>query len=208
MKERPDFDKITSSEEFNLWYWYVSELRRICRNINIPHKGTKAELEKRICCFLDNLEYDNCTEPLKRAKRSGNLITLESSIIKEGIRGNEEFRQFLSRYFNVKRFKFTKEMMASVRFAENKRDENFTVKDAIEAYEKFSLKGISNCAQDDKILRWNQFVKDFCKDERSSDIKKALAAAAFLWKKVREGKGSKKYHPEMFDLLPDEFFKK
>ena len=43
-KSRPEFDKITSFDEFNQYYWYREELSQICRSLALEHRGTKQEL--------------------------------------------------------------------------------------------------------------------------------------------------------------------
>ena len=44
IESRPEFDKITSFDEFNKYYWYREELSRICKSLGLEYRGTKQEL--------------------------------------------------------------------------------------------------------------------------------------------------------------------
>ena len=44
IKSRPEFDKITSFDEFNKYYWYRDELSQICKSLGLEYRGTKQEL--------------------------------------------------------------------------------------------------------------------------------------------------------------------
>ncbi|KXT99413.1 hypothetical protein SORDD30_00602 [Streptococcus oralis] len=44
IESRPGFDKITSFDEFNKYYWYRDELSQICKSLGLENRGTKQEL--------------------------------------------------------------------------------------------------------------------------------------------------------------------
>ena len=44
IENRPEFDKITSFDEFNKYYWYRDELSQICKLLELEYRGTKQEL--------------------------------------------------------------------------------------------------------------------------------------------------------------------
>ncbi len=44
IENRPEFDKITSFDAFNKYYWYREELSQICKSIGLEYRGTKQEL--------------------------------------------------------------------------------------------------------------------------------------------------------------------
>ena len=44
IESRPEFDKITSFDEFNKYYWYRDELSQICKSLGLENRGTKQEL--------------------------------------------------------------------------------------------------------------------------------------------------------------------
>ena len=83
-------------------------------------------------------------------------------------------------------------MCAALRDSEKRKDLSMTVRDLIEVYHESQAQKKSGTyklqAADDKSLNWNQFVKDFSKDPRSSQFKNRLKVAAQLWKTVREAK--------------------
>lgn len=41
IKNRPEFDKITSFDEFSKYYWYREELYKICKSLELEYIGTK-----------------------------------------------------------------------------------------------------------------------------------------------------------------------
>ena len=41
---RPEFEKISSFDEFNKYYWYRDELSQICKSLGLENRGTKQEL--------------------------------------------------------------------------------------------------------------------------------------------------------------------
>ncbi|WP_219727042.1 SAP domain-containing protein, partial [Tetragenococcus halophilus] len=51
--ERPEFHNINSYNEFSKYYWYRSELEKICKQLGIDNTGTKQELNYTI------MEYFN-----------------------------------------------------------------------------------------------------------------------------------------------------
>ncbi|HHK2070335.1 TPA: SAP domain-containing protein, partial [Streptococcus pyogenes] len=44
IESRLKFDKITSFDEFNKYYWYREELSQICKLLGLEYRGTKQEL--------------------------------------------------------------------------------------------------------------------------------------------------------------------
>ena len=63
-KSRPEFDKITSFDEFNKYYWYREELSQICKSLGLEYKGTKQELNHIIEQYFKH--YLNAGFPLIR----------------------------------------------------------------------------------------------------------------------------------------------
>ena len=39
MESRPEFDKITSFDEFTKYYWYREELSQICKSLGLEYKA-------------------------------------------------------------------------------------------------------------------------------------------------------------------------
>ena len=47
-EKRPNFDDITSFDEFIKYYWYREELMQICKSLGLEYRGTKQELNNII----------------------------------------------------------------------------------------------------------------------------------------------------------------
>ncbi|PKA17576.1 SAP domain-containing protein [Leptospira haakeii] len=201
MKSRPSFEKIKTASEFESHYWYREELQDICVNLKISSKGAKAELEERLKSFITLgrekfLKKENSTKgpvSVPRKTKSEKEITLKSKIIPEGIRFDSKFREFCREYYDLKKFSFTKAMAEAVRDAEKIGNLKLSVQDLLKVYENPPKEE----RPDDRVLRWNRFVKDFHSDPKTSPLKNKLNIAAFLWGKVRDRAGSKKFNPSL-----------
>ena len=92
-------------------------------------------------------------------------------------------------------FKFNVDMVATVRAVKENNDTGFTLGDLLDVYY-----GKKNYAVYDRsMLKWNQFVKDFCADEATKACRERLKAAAILWKVVRDSDKPKVYSHELFE---------
>ncbi|MEI7013262.1 SAP domain-containing protein [Leptospira licerasiae] len=211
MKSRPSFEKIKTISEFESYYWYREELQEICQNLKISSKGAKAELEERLRSYIvlgreEFLKKENSSRrhnPVRRKIKSENEITLKSRIIPEGIRFDSKFREFCRKYYDLKKFSFTKAMAEAVRDAEKIGNLKLSVQDLLKVYENPPKEE----RPDDRVLRWNRFVKDFHSDPKTSTFKNKLNIAAFLWGKVRDRSGSKKFDPSLLEEFAKEIRK-
>ncbi|MGJ4745625.1 SAP domain-containing protein [Leptospira sp. SA-E8] len=203
MKSRPSFEKIKTIAEFESYYWYREELQDICLNLKISSKGAKADLEERLKSYLTLgrekfLKKENSSKSpssVHRKNKSEKEITLKSKIIPEGIRFDSKFREFCREYYDLKKFSFTKAMAEAVRDAEKVGNLKLSVQDLLKVYENPPKEE----RPDDRVLRWNRFVKDFHSDPKTSPLKNKLNIAAFLWGKVRDRAGSKKFEPSLLE---------
>lgn len=203
MKSRPSFEKIKTISEFESYYWYREELKDICLTLKISSKGAKAELEERLKSYLilgreNFLKKETSSKrpnSIRRKNKSEKEITLRSKIIPEGIRFDSKFREFCRKYYGLKKFNFTKAMAESVRDAEKTGYLKLSVQDLLAVYENPPKEE----RPDDRVLRWNRFVKDFHSYPKTSQLKNKLNIAAFLWGKVRDRAGSKKFDPSLLD---------
>ncbi|TGM15873.1 SAP domain protein [Leptospira selangorensis] len=203
MKSRPSFEKIKTISEFESHYWYREELQNICLDLKISSKGAKAELEERLKSYIKLgrevfLKKENSTKgpiSVRRKAKSEKEITLKSKIIPEGIRFDSKFREFCREYYDLKKFSFTKAMAEAVRDAEKIGNLKLSVQDLLRVYENPPKEE----RPDDRVLRWNRFVKDFHSDPKTSPFKNKLNIAAFLWGKVRDRVGSKKFDASLLE---------
>ncbi|WP_244280455.1 SAP domain-containing protein [Leptospira saintgironsiae] len=178
MKSRPSFEKIKTISEFESHYWYREELQDVCLNLKISSKGAKAELEERLKSYITLgrdkfLKKENSAKrpiSVRRKTKSEKEITLKSKIIPEGIRFDSKFREFCREYYNLKKFSFTKAMAEAVRDAEKVGNLKLSVQDLLKVYENPPKEE----RPDDRVLRWNRFVKDFHSDPKTSPLKNKL----------------------------------
>lgn len=198
---RPDFSINMSPEEFSLHYWYKEELKQICKAHNLSAYGIKVELEQRIKSFLIGKEVADIRKNhfRERQKVTPKKLTLETKLIPEGFKFNKQARDFFKEYYKVSTFSFTKQMAAALRAAEQKADYSMTVADLIHIYEagvnSETREKISIAA--DKTYQWNNFVKDFHKDERTKGMQNKLKVVSRLWQQVKYNPGPKVYHQEL-----------
>ena len=189
IKSRPEFDKITSYDEFNKYYWYRDELSQICKSLELEYKGN---LIKKLS--------------IKNEKKQVETITLETPLLECSFSFNTKFREYFSTLTGVSPFKFTADMATAWRKVKRENDSNFTIKDMLEIYY-----GKSNYAKyDNSVCQWNQFLKDFCADKNSSNYSNKLKVASILWKEVRNSKNEKIYSKNLLVEYADnikEYFK-
>ena len=194
METRPDFDKITSFEQFNKYYWYREEISQICKSLGLEYRGTKQELNHIIEeYFKGNLIKK---APRKKVKKQVENISLDSPLLECGFSFNAKFREYFAAVTGISPFKFTADMATAWRKVKSEQDGKFTIRDLLKVYY-----GQSDYAKyDHAVCQWNQFLKDFCADKNSGHYSNKLKVAAILWKEVRDSDQEKIYSD---DLLRD-----
>ena len=187
METRPDFDKITSFDQFNKYYWYREEISQICKSLGLEYRGTKQELNHIIeAYFKGNLIKKS---PRKKVKKQVENITLDSPLLECGFSFNAKFREYFAAVTGISPFKFTADMATAWRKVKSEQDGNFTIQDLLKVYY-----GQSDYAKyDHSVCQWNQFLKDFCADKNSGHYSNKLKVAAILWKEVRDSDQEKIY---------------
>ena len=187
METRPDFDKITSFDQFNKYYWYREEISQICKSLGLEYRGTKQELNHIIqAYFKGNLIKKS---PRKKVKKQVENISLDSPLLECGFSFNANFREYFATVTGISPFKFTADMATAWRKVKSEKDRNFTIQDLLKVYY-----GQSDYAKyDHSVCQWNQFLKDFCADKNSGHYSNKLKVAAILWKEVRDSDKEKRY---------------
>ena len=186
-KNRPEFDKITSFDEFNKYYWYREEISQICKSLGLEYRGTKQELNHIIeQYFKGNLIKKSS---IKKTKRQVENITLDTPLLECGFSFNAKFREYFSTLTGISPFKFTADMATAWRKVKSEKNIKFTIEDLLKVYY-----GKSDYAKyDNSVCQWNQFLKDFCADENSRNYSNKLKVASILWKEVRNSEREKIY---------------
>lgn len=194
IENRPDFENITSFEEFNKYYWYREELSQICRLIGVEHRGTKQELNNIIEQYFKGNIIEKSSEQIER--KQSNTITIDTPLLNCGFSFNNKFREYFSTLTGISPFKFTANMATAWRTVKSKKDTEFTIRDMLKIYY-----GESDYSKyDNSSCQWNQFYKDFCSDKNSFDYSNKLKVASILWKEVRNSTAQKTYSQELLKI--------
>jgi conserved hypothetical protein len=191
------FEKISSFDEFNKYYWYRDELSQICRSLGLEYRGTKQELNDIIeQYFKGNL----IKKPsVKRNKKRVEVVTLDTPLLECRFAFNAHFREYFSTLTGVSPFKFTADMATAWRKVKREHDLSFTIQDMLKVYY-----GDSDYAKyDHSVCQWNQFLKDFCVDENSANYLNKLKVASILWKEVRNSSNEKIYSKNLLTKYAD-----
>ena len=187
IEKRSEFEKITSFDEFNKYYWYREEISQICKSLGLEYRGTKQELNHIIeQYFKGNLIKKSS---IKNEKKQVENITLDTPLLECGFSFNAKFREYFSTLTGISPFKFTADMATAWRKVKSEKNIKFTIEDLLKVYY-----GKSDYAKyDNSVCQWNQFLKDFCADEYSRNYSNKLKVASILWKEVRDSKNEKTY---------------
>ncbi|WP_027130813.1 SAP domain-containing protein [Gemella cuniculi] len=187
IESRPEFDKITSFDEFNKYYWYREELSQICKSLGLEHRGTKQDLNYIIEQYFKGNFIKRSS--IKNEKKRVETITLDTPLLECDFSFNAKFREYFSVLTGISPFKFTADMATAWRKVKKEKNLSFTIQDMLKVYY-----GKSNYAKyDNSVCQWNQFLKDFCADKNSYNYSNKLKVAAILWKEVRNSKKEKIY---------------
>ncbi|RRJ25131.1 SAP domain-containing protein [Lachnoanaerobaculum gingivalis] len=188
---RPDFKDIKSFEEFNRYYWYREELSQICKALGLEYRCTKQELNLIIEQFFKGNRVEKSVRKVN--KNQTESINLNTPLLESGFSFNQKFRDYFSAVTGVNPFKFNADMATAWRKVKAENDLSFTIQDMLKVYY-----GESDYAKyDNSACQWNQFLKDFCRDECSEHYSDKLKTAAALWKEVRDSKNEKVYSREL-----------
>ena len=99
IESRPEFDKITSFDEFNKYYWYCDELSQLCKSLGLEYRGTKQELNHIIeQYFKGNLIKKSS---IKRKKKQVEVVALDTPLLECGFSFNTHFREYFSTLTDV-----------------------------------------------------------------------------------------------------------
>lgn len=188
--ERPRFEQIKSYDEFTKYYWYLDELRAICKGLGVEYVGGKKELYGVIQSYYDGVIVAHA--PKRAVKRITDELTLETSLIACGFTFGPRFREFFVRVTGDKNFKFTADMVATAKAVKASGDKDFTLGDLLD----IKLGKKTYATYDNSSCQWNRFVKDFCADARNNIYTDKLKAASRFWKLLRESDLPKTYTRE------------
>ena len=189
--------KDLTSSEFKEYYFLKEELKEFCRNEGLKISGSKTQLEERIIYYLDTGK--SLEESKNNSRTNSNIsrddtntqeITLDS-ILGENFKCSEDKREFFEKEIG-KGFKF------KVKFQKwLKANPNKTYQDAINAYHE--LENSNEKTVIDKQFQYNQYVRDFFKDNEDKTLNDAIKC----WNYKKSIKGHNKYEKSDLCILTD-----
>jgi len=198
---RPEFDDIKDYEEFSKYYWYRDELIKICKAHGLKAPSGKIELNKVIEAYFSGEKILPDRKGKSRKKKTVVTdLTLQTGLIECGFTFGNRFREFFKLQTGKENFKFSVDMVATVKEVKKNDDESFTLGDLLDIY--YGKK--TYAVYDKSALQWNRFVKNFCEDKATTIFGDRLKAAAALWKIVRESDMKKEYSHDLFEKYKDD----
>ena len=197
--KRPSFASIRDFSEFSRYYWYRDELVQICRAHGLACDGGKLRLNAVIAAYFNGERIVPKKRPQRKKKAPVAELTPSMGLIECDFTFGNRFREFFAEQTGRRPFKFTVDMVATVKAVKEKGDEAFTLGDLLDVY--YGKKVYAR--YDKSALQWNRFVQDFFADEATGQFDERLQAAAALWSIVRDSDREKKYTRELLDTYKD-----
>ncbi|MDE6661190.1 MAG: SAP domain-containing protein, partial [Anaeroplasmataceae bacterium] len=185
--KRPKFEEIKSYDEFIKYYWYREELQEICKKLHLEYIGEKRELNQIIQSYFNGIIIPH--KPKKLPKGATKDLTLDTSLIDCGFTFGPRFRNFYIQVTKEEDFKFTVDMVATVKAVKESKDKDFTLGDLLDV----KLGNKTYATYDKSSCEWNQFLQDFCADKDNNIYKDKLKAASRFWKLLRNSDLPKVY---------------
>lgn len=195
--ERPKFEEIKSYSEFIKYYWYLEELRKICKSLGLEYVGGKIELNQIIKAYFEGVKIPH--KPKKALKPKTHELALDTGLVECGFTFGQRFRDFYIQVTGDKNFKFTADMVATVKAVKNNRDTQFTLGDLLDV--KLGKKVYA--VYDKSSCQWNKFLKDFCADESNGSYPDKLQAARRFWEILRNSDLPKIYTKDFIEQNKD-----
>lgn len=194
---RPKFEDIKTYDEFIKYYWYREELQEICKKLNLEYLGGKIELNNVIKSYFDGVIIAHKPKTVLKSKTDN--LTSETSLLDCGFTFSQKFRDYFIKETGDKNFKFTADMVATVKAVKENKDKTFTLKDLLD----IKLGKNVYVKYDKSSCQWNKFLKDFCADECNNVYSDKLKTASKFWKLLRVSDLPKVYSREFIKSNKD-----
>ena len=191
--KRPNFKDIKSYDEFIKYYWYLDELKAICKSLRLEYIGGKIELNNIIKAYFNGVIIPH--KPKVTIKNKVIDLTLETSLIDCGFTFGQKFRDFYIKITGDKNFKFTADMVATVKAVKQNNDAVFTLGDLLDIKNGNKVYAV----YDKSSCQWNKFLKDFCADEINNIYSDKLKTASRYWEILRNSGLPKVYSREFIE---------
>jgi hypothetical protein len=180
-----------TKKEFYETYYLKEELIKLCKKYNLPASGSKENLLKYICNFIENKPVKKIKNKPKK-KNNGFEPSLEK-IIDENYSNNEIHRAFFVKTIG-EHFKFN---VTFIKWMEaNKCKKRY--RDAIEIYNKILLdKKSGKKTEIGKQCKYNQYTRDFFKNNKNLSREDCIKC----WHYKKTQKGNHKYEKDDLKIL-------
>ena len=191
--ERKNFKDIKSYDEFVKYYWYLDELKAICKSLQLEYVGGKIQLNNIIKSYFDGVIIPH--KPKKTLKNTAQNLTMETSLVDCAFTFGPKFRDFFIQATGDKNFKFTADMVATAKAVKENNDKSFTLGDLLDiklGKKVYAIYDKSSC-------QWNKFLKDFCADKDNDIYPDKLQTASKFWKILRNSDLPKIYSKEFIE---------
>lgn len=195
--ERPKFEDIANYKDFQKYYWYRQELQVICKDLGLEYSGNKIDLNRIILSYFDGIKILHKNNI--RLKSSTSMLTLNTSLLECGFTFGQKFREFFITVTNDRNFKFTADMVATVKAVKENKDYDFTLGDLLDIKLGKNVYAI----YDKSSCQWNQFLKDFCSDKNNDCYPNKLKTASKFWSILRNSDLPKIYSSDFIKANKD-----
>lgn len=185
MLTKPNLTKHIDLKLFKSYYWLKTELVEFCRKNGLISFGSKTEISNRIEAFIKTGTKIKPTPKKKTGvKDSKTFITMTTPVIhyKNDVATREFFVQQIGPHFRFNAY--------LREFRTKKLKKVITYGDLVKGWlEAEKLKKNSSQKKIGKQFEYNQFIRDFFKNEKDKMLKEAIQA----WKIVRALQGPSTY---------------
>ncbi|NQZ78295.1 MAG: SAP domain-containing protein, partial [Ekhidna sp.] len=180
MTVRPNFEDISSAEEFDNWYWMKEELVALCKDLEIPANGRKNVLRQRIMNHMSGVK-----EEVKSAKPSSKFNWAKEKLtpqteLTDSVTFGSNFRSFMK--VNIDGFVCSAEFMDWV-----KKNMGKTLEDVVNEYPNIQAdikRGRKMDKSDFNVM--NAYIDEFLRD--NPNLKRDHALACWNIKKYLPAK--------------------
>jgi hypothetical protein len=180
-----------TKQEFLDTYYLKNELLEICKENNLPRNGSKENLIKYICDFIENKKITKIKTKIN--KTDNDFMPELDKIIDIHYSNNEIHRKFFTREIG-EHFKYNVQFMNWM----NKNKGKKTYKEAMEIWNKILLeKKLGKKNEIGTQFEYNQYTRDFFENNPKLSRKECIKC----WKYKKEQMGKHKYEKGDLKIL-------
>jgi hypothetical protein len=180
-----------SKQEFLNTYYLKNELLEICKENDLPTNGSKENLVKYICAFIENRPITK-TKNASKKNTNGFIPSLEK-IIDVNYSNNEIHRTFFTKEIG-EHFKYNVQFMNWMNENKGKK----TYQEAVEMWKKLFLEKKSGKKYEiGKQFEYNQYTRDFFENNPEKSREDCIKC----WNYKKQQKGKHIYEKEDLNIV-------